>query len=89
MHAVELLTDIELAEAEAAYCFYGLREVAFLLVQARSLFEAGNDLGDHEMLLDSRYAEFIPTDHILSELFEARLKSNPSEYAPLRPQDVG
>jgi hypothetical protein len=88
LHAVECLTSGELADAQAGYCFYGLGEAALLLTQARSLFETGDDLEDHEFLLDSRYAALIPDDSFLSELFEARLRSNPSEFAPLRPKDL-
>jgi hypothetical protein len=89
LHAVECLTPGELADAQAGYCFYGLGEAALLFTKARSLFEADADLEDHEFLLDGRYAALVPDDSFLSDLFEARLKSNPSEYAPLRPKDVG
>jgi hypothetical protein len=41
-------------------------------------------LAIHEQQLDPQYAAMIPSDSSLAERFEERLKSNPSEYAPLR-----
>ncbi len=88
LHAVECLTASELADAEAGYRFYGLGEVSLLFTKARSLFEVDDELEDHELLLDRRYAALVPTDSFLADCFETRLRSNPSEFAPLRPQDM-
>jgi hypothetical protein len=89
LHAVECLGPGELSDAEAGYRFYGLDAVASLLSRARSILEAGGELGSHEPLLDREYAAQIPSDSSLFERFEQRLKSSPSEHAPLRPKDVG
>jgi hypothetical protein len=60
-----------------------------LLSRARSILEAGGEFGSYERLLDREYAALIPSDGSLVERFEQHLKSSPSEYAPLRPKDVG
>src|SRR5438094_245227 len=85
LHAIECLTASELSDAEAGYRFYGLDGVASMLLRARTIFEMGVDLGTHEQQLDRQYAAMIPSDSSLVERFEKRLKSHPSEYAPLRP----
>jgi hypothetical protein len=89
LHAVECLTADELANAEVGYRFYGLDGVASLLSRAHGLFEAADDLGSHEQQLDGEYAQMIPSDSSLVERFEKRLKSSPSDFAPLRPKDTG
>ena len=89
LHAVECLTAEELTDAEAGYRFFGLAEVASLLSRARKLFEAADDadLENHEQQLDGQYAVLIPSDTSLVECFERRLKSNPSDFEPLRMSD--
>jgi hypothetical protein len=67
----------------------GLDVVASLLSRARVIFEKGDDLGSHEQPLDNEYGHFIPSDRSLVDRFEKRLKSYPSDFAPLRPTDVG
>ena len=87
LHAVECLTGGELSDAEAGFRFYGLDGVASLLARARGVFETADDLGSHEQQLDGEYAQMIPSDGSLVERFEKRLRSNPSDFAPLRPKD--
>jgi hypothetical protein len=89
LHAVECLTASELSDAGAGYRYYGLDGVASLLSHARKIFETDHDLESHEQELDRQYAAMIPSDSSLVERFEQRLKSNPSEYAALRANDVG
>jgi hypothetical protein len=89
LHAVECLSASELADAESGYRYYGLGEVASWMSRARTVFEAGVDLETYEHQLDRKYAALIPSDSSLVERFEERLKSHPSEYAPLRAKDVG
>jgi hypothetical protein len=89
LHAVECLTAEELTDAEAGYRFYGLAAVASLLSRARKLFETGDDLERNEQQLDGQYADMIPSDSSLVERFEKRLKSSPSDFAPLRAKDRG
>jgi hypothetical protein len=89
LHAVELMSAEELSRAGAGYQYYGLAEVASLLSRAQAIFEAGDDLGTHEQQLDNEYAQIIPLDSSLVERFEKRLKTSPSDFAPLRPKDGG
>lgn len=88
LHAVDVLTGSELSDAEAGYRFYGLDGIASLLSRAKTIFETGNDLEVHEHQLDRQYADMVPSDCSLVERFENHLKSNPSEYAPLRASDM-
>jgi hypothetical protein len=88
LHAVNCLTAAELADAQAGYRFYGLDAGASLLSRARTILEAGEDLGDHETALDGEYSDLIPSDSSLVERFEEHLKSSPSNFAPLRAKDM-
>lgn len=88
LHAIECMTAEELSDAQAGYRFFGLDGIASMLSRARRIFEAGNDLGSHEQQLDGEYARMIPSDGSLFERFEKRLKSSPSDFAPLRPKDA-
>ncbi len=89
LHAVECLSACELADAEAGYRYYGFEEVASLMSHAVTIVDAGIDLESHEPQLDRKYAALIPSDSSLVERFEERLKSHPSEFAPLRTKNVG
>jgi len=89
LHAVECLTVDELSDAEAGYRYYGFDSVASLLARARGIFEAAVDQGSHEQQFDGEYAQKIPSDNSLVERFRNRLKSGPSDFAPLRPKDMG
>ena len=89
LHAVECMTAEDLSDAQAGYRFYGFADVASLLSRARGTFEAADDLGSHEQRLDGEYAHFVPSDSSLVERFQMRLKSKPSDFAPLRAKDVG
>jgi hypothetical protein len=89
LHAVECLTASELSDAEAGYRFYGLDAVASLLRRARMIVEMGDDLESLEQQLDLQYAVMIPSEGLLAERFEMRLKSHPSEFSPLRAKDLG
>jgi len=83
LHAVECLTTSQLSDAEAGYRFYGLGDIATLLSRARTIFEIGEDLGNHEKQLDKQYAEMVSSDDALVERFERHLASNPSDFASL------
>ena len=86
LHAIECMSAQELSDAEAGYRYYGLDEVASLLLRARAVFTT-DDLGDHEQQLDGEYAHLIRSDDYLVERFEKRLKCCPLDFAPLRPKD--
>ena len=89
LHAVECMTAEELSDAEAGYRFFGFDGVASLLSGARQVFEVGDVLGSHEQQWDGEYARLIPSDSSLVDRFEERFKSSPSDFAPLRANDVG
>lgn len=89
LHAVECLSASELSDAQAGYRVYGLDAAASLLVRAKAVFDADDDLEFHEAKLDRDYAEVIPDDSSLVARFEEHLRSHPSEYAPIRAEDRG
>lgn len=89
LHAVECLTPEELSNAEAGFRFFGFDAIAALLSRARRIFDAGEDLENHEPQLDREYAHIIPSDSLLLDRFEKRLASNPSDFAPIRASDKG
>ena len=88
LNAVELLTSEELSCAQSGYLFYGFHGIAALLSRAKVLGDADEDLEHHEAQLDAEYADLIPDDTFLVERFQEHLKAHPSEYAPLRVEDM-
>lgn len=88
LHAVEILTPVELASAVAGYRFYNLDAVASILNRAQTLLQVGRDLGLHEQELDRRYAELVPSDSLLQDRFKAHLAARLSDFAPLRSTDT-
>lgn len=87
LHGVECLTAEELSDSETGYRYFGLDAVASLLIRARRIFEAAESPGSHEPELNREYIQ-LASDGILTEHFERRFKSNPSDFAPLRPRDM-
>lgn len=90
-HSVECLTPEQLSDAEAGYRYYGFDRVASLLSRARRIESAGyhiEHLEHYEVEFDKEYSQLIPDDEFLADRFEERLKSNPSDFAPLRAKDM-
>jgi len=83
LQAVELLSAEERSDARDGYQFFGLAPVADLLEHARQLFDAGEDLEEHEPRLDREYWRLVPDDTALVERFEQHLRLHPSDFAPL------
>lgn len=88
LHAIECLTASELTDAQSGYRFYGLDTVASLLSRAKTILETGDDLDSHEAQLNQQYEQIVPDDNLLVMRFQERLKSKPSEFAPLRKKDI-
>ena len=88
VQAVECLNDLEFADTQAGYRYFGFDDVASLLSATRAMLAAGDDPRPHERRLDHEYVALIRSDQTLFERFEKSWKSNPSEYEPLRPQDM-
>lgn len=84
LQSVECMTANKLSDAEAGYRYFGLGDVASLLVGARNLIETANDLESHEQQLDGEYARLVPSDSSLVERFVRQLKSRPSDFARLQ-----
>ncbi len=84
LHAVELLTSDELSDARDGYRFFGLSEVASLLANAKTLFDADDGLDKHESRLDREYWKSVPDDSSLVKRFEVRFTSSPSDFSPVR-----
>ena len=89
LHVAEYMSAEELSDAGIGYGFFGLDGVAPLLSRARRIFEARDDLGQHEQEWDGEYARMIPSDSSLFDRFEGRLKFDPSDFAEIRTKDVG
>ena len=82
LHAVECLAQSELSDAANGYRFFGLDLVAKLLVHAREVLEADDDLELQEAALDKEYARLVPDDSFLVARFEQHLDSHPEDFAP-------
>jgi hypothetical protein len=84
LHAVEVLDESEIAEAQSGYNYFHLVTVAELLGCARKLFLEAQNLEEWEVKLDKQYFEYIPDDHFLFKSFELQLASNPSHFGPIK-----
>lgn len=82
-HAMKILTGEELNSAIAGYRFYGLSEVADLLLRARKRVDSDLWTSSIEDTLVSEYSKLIPNDSIIVEQFESHFISNPQAYAPV------
>ena len=84
LHALECLHPDEVAAAKSGYRFYAFDDVAEFLESTNSRKNrTGDELSAFEAETNRRYAELIPRDSVLSDRFEAYLKDNPHEFAPL------
>ncbi|MHB9081794.1 MAG: DMP19 family protein [Pirellulaceae bacterium] len=82
LHAAELLSDDELADAQSGYRFFGFSAVAEVLARARGLLHDEVDLGRCERELDGEYSNLVPEDATLVRRFEQSYRSHPSDFAP-------
>jgi hypothetical protein len=82
LHAVECLSASEIEQAASRYRFFGFNAAASLLLGARRILESGQDLADHEALLDRDYHRLIPDDASLYARFEEHRRSHPRDFAP-------
>jgi hypothetical protein len=83
LNAVELLTADELSAAQDGFRFFGLDAAAELLLRSCRLVTAGGDLSADEPKLDAEYAQHIPDDSALYQVFGQRLRSCPNDFSPL------
>ena len=81
-HAAENLSTEERSKAQDGYQFLGLAAVAGLFQRACLLFDAGEDLENHEAKLDAEYFG-LADDSVLYERFEQHLSSHPSDFSPI------
>jgi len=51
------------------------------------IFEANQNLEEHESQLDREYVKIIPDDSYLYQCFLKHIEANPLDYAPLRERD--
>jgi hypothetical protein len=82
-HAVEKRGPKDMMDAESAYRYFGFGAAADLLREAKAMVDADRDLGLLEAEMDKKYNALIPDDSALFEKFEAFLRLNASEFAPL------
>ena len=83
LHAIELLNADELSDAQKGYHYFGLDEVAKLLSRAKILFDADENLDEHESRLDDEYLDCVPDDSSLGQRFEARFATSRSDFSPV------
>lgn len=77
LHALEALTKQEVSAAISGYRYFGLDAATALLIE----ISATDD--PDEAACDRRYGESIPTDDVLAQAFENKLKSIPKDFAPV------
>jgi hypothetical protein len=81
-HAVECLGSDELRAACEGYAFFGLADIARLLVDA--VQAPCGDLSDEgSVALGQAYARLVPDDGALTSRFEKHFAAHPDLYAPL------
>jgi len=83
LHAAEVLSEGEFSGALGGYQYFGLEQVANLLSQGKTLYEAGDRLDEHERRLDKEYEKFVPDDMWLIQQFESRFMACPPDFSPV------
>jgi hypothetical protein len=83
-HAVEGCDDREFDAAEAGYRYFGLPQIAALMIEARELIKGGEDVGEFERPFGKRYATVLPSDAALAKQFEAHYRDHPDAYSPMQ-----
>jgi hypothetical protein len=84
LHAVEVLDEREIAEAQSGYKYFDLVPVTEFIGRARKLFLDAQNLEEWEIKLDKQYFEHIPDDDFLFKSFELKLVPNPNHFAPIK-----
>ena len=75
-HAIECLSQAELAGAIAGFDYFDLREASLV-------FEQRPDSEAAEERLDMMYRAAVPSDQALAHAFRVKLVSTPSAFAPI------
>jgi hypothetical protein len=83
LHAVELLSNNELADAIAGYKFFFIDAIEDLFMRAKSLFDTEVDIGEYEGELDLEYVSIIPNDSWLVARFENYYNTKPQDFEPI------
>lgn len=78
-HALESLSQSEIAAAVAGFNYFGL-------VAAADVFkQAPDDSEETEELLNRMYWAAVPSDETLQHAFHAKLLASPEVFAPIEP----
>ena len=76
VHALECLSQTELAAAIAGFKYFGLTEAS------RALEQAPDDSEETEERLNRLYFSAVPDDKTLTHAFRVKLLSTPEAFAP-------
>lgn len=87
-HSVDSLSDDEWESAVVGFRYFGLTSIAELLADAKRRVAEVEEapLEEQEALeeeLDTAYSALVPTDQSLADVFEERLRSEPSAFAAI------
>jgi len=77
LHALEVLSQEERANAIAGYCYFGLTAAAQALAQAYE------DTDEAEHAANSAYSWAVPNDEALAHAFRVGLLARPDAFAPV------
>jgi hypothetical protein len=85
-HVFDCLTAPQIDAAKSGYRFFGLEEAVDLLSRAKDLLDKGDKIGECEAAVDAEYAA-VADDSNLVDRFKRHLAANPSDFAPLAPDE--
>jgi hypothetical protein len=84
--ALENLSWGEIQQAAEGFDWFGLDNVASFLNSALSRMELATtdvDSANLELLFDNEYHQLIPQDQTIVSAYEALLRADPAEFAPM------
>jgi hypothetical protein len=80
LHATECLSDEDLSDAISGFKFYGLDEVASVLLTGKEVLKMDTDIETEEGRLDDQYTALVPDDNSLVARFERHFQLHPADY---------
>lgn len=81
LHAIECLTDDQVALARAGYRHFGFGNIAGVIGAGQHAIAQGLDPEELEGMLDDAYHAIIDNDAVLMQAFEAHYRRAPGDYA--------
>ena len=83
LHAIQCLTEEQVAASRAGYRYFGFGNVAGVIGAGQHAIAQGLDPDELEDMLDQAYSAIVDEDSVLLAAFSAHQQGDPAAYAPI------